>query len=172
MNEPLINQPTMTQAVEQFLYHEANLIDDQDFEAWIELFTKDALYWVPANEAQMDPTQHVSIVYDTREDIKDRLWRLGSGIAHAQEPASKTIHQISNVIVNSDSQNDDVSVRCHLVIYEYRHNHHLRSMDVVAQYPARCEYQLRPTGGSYQIALRKINLLAANGALGNMGFII
>ena len=31
---------------------------------------------------------------------------------------------------------------------------------------------LRPTGGSYQIALRKINLLAANGALGNMGFII
>ena len=33
--------------VEQFLYHEARLLDEQRLEEWLELFTDDATYWVP-----------------------------------------------------------------------------------------------------------------------------
>ena len=171
-----MNSPTESlshlQSIEQFLFHEANLIDDHNFEAWLDLFADDALYWVPANEDDMDPAIHVSIVHDTKEELKDRIWRLGSGAAYAQEPASKTMHQLSNLVVTQQDPNGELTVRCNLVIHDYRHNHHLLSMDTVVQYPARCEYRLRPAGDSYQIVLRKINLLAANGTLGNMGFII
>lgn len=167
-----MSQSALLQNVEQFLFNEANLIDDRNFEAWLDLFAEDALYWVPANDDKMDPTQHVSIVYDTKEGLKDRIWRLGSGAAYAQEPPSKTMHQLSNIQVAQDPQTKQITARCHLNIYEYRHNHHLLSMDTVMQYPARCEYRLQPAGDSYQIALRRIDLIAANGVLGNMGFII
>ncbi|MBL4622191.1 MAG: aromatic-ring-hydroxylating dioxygenase subunit beta [Immundisolibacteraceae bacterium] len=164
--------PSLLNRVEQFLFHEANLIDDRNFDAWLNLFTEDALYWVPSNDANIDPSLHVSIVHDTKEELNDRIWRLGSGAAYAQEPASKTIHQLANIQVDAAEQNNEIIVRCHLVIYEYRHNHHLLSMDTVMQYPARCEYRLKPSAESFQIVLRKINLIAANGVLGNMGFII
>ena len=164
---------TLLTAVEQFLFHEANLIDDHDFDTWLELFTDEALYWVPSNEPDMDPAVHVSIVHDTKEELKDRIWRLGTGAAYAQEPASKTMHQLANIQVDQDQQSNEVVVRCHLVIYEYRHNHHLLSMDTVMQYPARCEYRLLPDDNmGFKIQLRKVELIAANGVLGNMGFII
>ena len=167
-----MTEATLLTRVEQFLFNEANLIDDKDFDDWLDLFTEDALYWVPSNEADIDPALHVSIVHDTKEELKDRIWRLGSGAAYAQEPASKTMHQLANIQVKKNGENDFITARCHLVIYEYRHNHHLLSMDTVMQYPARCEYQLQPVGDSFKIVLRKIDLIAANGILGNMGFII
>lgn len=167
-----MTEATLLTRIEQFLFNEANLIDDKNFEAWLDLFTEDALYWIPSNEPNIDPALHVSIVHDTKEELKDRIWRLGSGAAYAQEPASKTMHQLANIQVEQNGDREDIRVSCHLVIYEYRHNHHLLSMDTVMQYPARCEYRLLPTGDSFQIVLRKIDLIAANGILGNMGFII
>ena len=159
------------QSVEQFLYYEANLIDDRDFEAWVSLFTEDGIYWVPSNNDDMDPSKHVSIIYDNLEGIKDRVWRLGSGLAFAQEPASKTMHQLSNISVEEETDGE-VKVRSNVVIYDYRDNHHLRSMDAIVQYPARCQYLLRKSGDSYQIALKKVNLINSNGAMGNVAFIL
>ena len=40
---------------EQFLYHEARLLDLQRYEEWLELFTPDASYWVPLEQGQRDP---------------------------------------------------------------------------------------------------------------------
>ena len=168
-----MTEPSLLTRVEQFLFHESNLIDDRDFDDWLTLFTEDALYWVPSNEPDIDPAVHVSIIHDSKEELKDRIWRLGSGAAYAQEPASKTMHQLANIQVKQHQQSNEIVVRCHMVIYEYRHNHHLLSMDTVMQYPARCEYRLLPDDDtSFKIQLRKIDLIAANGVLGNMGFII
>ncbi|MGH9034150.1 MAG: aromatic-ring-hydroxylating dioxygenase subunit beta, partial [Acidimicrobiia bacterium] len=33
--------------IEQFLYHEANLLDEREFQDWLELFTDDIHYWMP-----------------------------------------------------------------------------------------------------------------------------
>lgn len=71
-------------AVEKFLYHEANLLDDRDFESWIALFADDGLYWVPSNSADRDPNQRVSIFYENVEGLKDRVWCLGPGMGFAQ----------------------------------------------------------------------------------------
>jgi len=52
--------------VEQFLYHEARLLDTQQYEAWLELFTDDATYWVPLERGQKDPFETSSIIHDDR----------------------------------------------------------------------------------------------------------
>src|SRR5258708_13006502 len=42
---------------EQFLFHEARLLDTQRYEEWLQLFTEDATYWVPPEQGQKDPYQ-------------------------------------------------------------------------------------------------------------------
>ena len=75
--------------IEQFLYHEARLLDAGQFEAWFALFTEDAVYWVPAGRDDIDPTRHVSIIYDDHARLQKRIARLYSGHAYAQDPASE-----------------------------------------------------------------------------------
>ena len=53
-------------AIESFLYREASYLDRPDLDSWIELYTEDAYYWIPATENQVDPINHVSHIYDDR----------------------------------------------------------------------------------------------------------
>ena len=52
--------------VEQFLYHEARLLDSRQFDAWLDLFTEDAVYWVPLERDQADGIETSSIIHDDR----------------------------------------------------------------------------------------------------------
>ena len=37
----------LKQEVEEFLYHEAELLDERRYEAWLELLADDVRYWMP-----------------------------------------------------------------------------------------------------------------------------
>jgi len=41
--------------IEQFLYHEAWLLDHGRLDEWLGLFTDDAMYWIPLEANQADP---------------------------------------------------------------------------------------------------------------------
>src|SRR2546422_8314281 len=69
--------------VEQFLYHEARLLDTQQYEAWLELFTDDATYWVPLEREQKDPFETSSIIHDDRT-------LLGLRVKQARHPDRKS----------------------------------------------------------------------------------
>ena len=73
-------------AVEAFLYHEARLADENRYDEWFALWTEDVCYWVPVNVDDYDPDEHVSILYDNRDRLQDRIDRLKSGGAWSQEP--------------------------------------------------------------------------------------
>ena len=60
--------------------------DDNAYDAWLDLYADDALYWVPCNADDVNPTRQISIYYDNRERLEERITRLKSGAAHAQEP--------------------------------------------------------------------------------------
>src|ERR1700761_8481122 len=83
-------------AVEDFLYMEARLLDNRQFEEWMDLFTDDAVYWVPAGRDDIDPSRHVSIIHDDKAAIAKRIKRLRSGFAYAQDPPSPVPRLISN----------------------------------------------------------------------------
>ena len=58
--------------IENFLYREARLLDTRKFEEWFDLFTDDAIYWVPAGRDDIDPTRHVSIIHDDKAAMATR----------------------------------------------------------------------------------------------------
>jgi benzoate/toluate 1,2-dioxygenase beta subunit len=84
-------------ACEQFLLHEARLLDDGKFDDWLKLFTPDAWYWVPSEPNQIDPIETVSLIYDDRRLLETRVRRLASPRMYSQEPRSRTSRIVGNV---------------------------------------------------------------------------
>src|ERR1700720_119149 len=82
---------------EQFLVHEARLLDEAKFDDWLALFTADAWYWVPSEPGQKNPFDTVSLIYDDRRLLETRVRRLSSPRMYSQEPRSRTSRIIANV---------------------------------------------------------------------------
>jgi benzoate/toluate 1,2-dioxygenase subunit beta len=87
----------MSDPVERFLYREARLMDEHRYKEWLALWTADGVYWVPCNEDDIDPKRHVSIIYDDRERLEQRIDRLASGAVLAQDPKPRMRRVLSNI---------------------------------------------------------------------------
>src|SRR5688572_8959212 len=82
--------PLTVHECEQFLVHEAALLDEARFDDWLDLFTEDARYWVPSEPNQASPYDTVSLIYDDRRLLETRVRRLASPQIYSQEPRSRT----------------------------------------------------------------------------------
>src|SRR6202035_4256260 len=71
-------------------YYEARLIDEHQYNEWLSLWTEDALYWIPCNSDDADPARQAMIIYDNRDRLEERILRLTSTAAWAQQPRSRT----------------------------------------------------------------------------------
>jgi hypothetical protein len=83
---------------ERFLVAEARLLDERRFEEWEALFTDDAVYWVPM-DPDRDPADTVSIIYDDRKRLHERVYRLTRTPVLDQNPPSRTVRFVANVEV-------------------------------------------------------------------------
>ena len=89
--------------IEDFLYYEARLLDDRQFEEWLECYREDAEYWMPAWDVDdtltQDPQQEISLIYyPTRAGLEDRVFRIRTERSSATSiPEPRTNHNITNV---------------------------------------------------------------------------
>ncbi len=151
-------------AVENFLYREARLMDQHAYDEWLALWTDDALYWVPCNEDDFDPERHVSIVYENRARLEDRIARLKSGAAYAQDPKSRLSRVVSNVEVESGNDAE-------IVVHSTFNLTALRR-DRTDIFAGRAIHKLRPVGDSFKIALKKVILISNDVVIRNLTFLI
>jgi ethylbenzene dioxygenase beta subunit len=148
--------------VQQFLFHEARILDAGDYEAWLALLADDIHYWMPVIENRMrgDPKgtygpDRVALFDDNRTDLSRRVARFMSSAAWAENPATRHVHVISNVEVEQGDH--DGEVIAHSVFVNYR-NRGERDQDVLM---GRRRDVLRRNGDSWVIAKRRV-LLAQN----------
>lgn len=106
-------------AIVALLMHEADLLDERALEAWLGLFTQDALYWVPADHGDSDPLRRVSLFYDDRSIMEDRVWRLGHPKMFSQNPPARQVRVLSTPMVEACGP-DTMSVRTKFVMFEHR----------------------------------------------------
>jgi benzoate/toluate 1,2-dioxygenase subunit beta len=156
--------PVERQKVENFLYREARLMDEHAYDEWLALWTDDALYWVPCNEDDIDPERHVSIVYENRARLEDRIARLKSGAAYAQDPKSRLSRIVSNVEIE-DKNEVEVMVHSTFNVTTLRRGR----MDIFA---GRAVHKLRPEGDSFKIAYKKVLLINNDVVIHNLTFLI
>ena len=143
--------------VAQFLYHEARLLDTGQLEAWLDLFTEDAIYWVPLERDQKEAAETSSIIHDDRTLLELRVKQALHPRAHARLPLARTVHEVGNVMVLGD-QNGELRVGSTLQLIEWRHERQ-------RLWGALVEHRLRRAGGGFRIAHKRVDLVNSEGEL-------
>jgi benzoate/toluate 1,2-dioxygenase beta subunit len=143
--------------VEQFLYHEARLLDTGQLEAWIELFTDDATYWLPLERDQKDALETSSIIHDDRTLLELRVKQARHPRAHARLPLARTVHNVGNVQVLSE-KDSEIRVASTLHLVEWR-------QEKQRVWGALVEHRLRRAGESFKIAHKRVDLVNSEGEL-------
>ncbi|WP_179404944.1 benzoate 1,2-dioxygenase small subunit [Burkholderia guangdongensis] len=114
------------QAIAAFLYHEARLLDDRDWDAWLECYAPTAEFWMPAwdddDTLTQDPQREISLIYyPNRNGLEDRVFRIKTERSSASLPEPRTSHNISNVEVLTE-EGGELTVRFnwHTLSYRYK----------------------------------------------------
>jgi p-cumate 2,3-dioxygenase subunit beta len=99
--------------VEDFLFNEADLLDQWRLPEWLTLFTDDAKYEVPCTDLPADASSETNLFYiaDDRTRLGERVKRLMKRTAHAEFPHSKTSRIVGNVRIQT-RQAGEIEVSC------------------------------------------------------------
>ena len=164
----------VTREVEQFLYREARMLDERRFHEWLALLTDDVRYWMAGRSnrypksskaiAILDPDRYVeddltkedelAILDETKQTLSQRVARLDTGMAWAEDPPSRTRHLITNIEVEPGDAASEVKVYSNFMVY--------RSRSETEQdfYVGARRDVLRRVDGAWKIARRKLTLAA------------
>jgi p-cumate 2,3-dioxygenase beta subunit len=157
----------MTRAeAEDFLYHEAALLDAWKLDAWLALLTEDVRYLVPSNDVQGgDPAKTLYLIADDHARVKGRVARLKDPMAHVEFPHSRTRRIVTNVRV--EPVDAEYNVHANFVVHRFRRG------GQATQFVGRYNYRIRLSNGGPRIAVREAILDAEElGALGAVSFIL
>jgi 3-phenylpropionate/cinnamic acid dioxygenase small subunit len=120
--------PQLQQEVEQFLYHEAAMLDNREFNEWYELLADDIHYYMPTRytrdrreaSTELSEADEVAMFDEDKESMGLRIRRLGTGMAWAEEPPSRTRHMVSNVQIHNTDVQDEYEIDCCFMVYRNR----------------------------------------------------
>ncbi len=137
--------------IEDFLYHEAALIDEWRTDEWQALFTEDAEYLIPPSEnPDADKNTALFIINDDFHRLQQRAVRLSKRTAHAEFPHSSVRHMISNVrIVAQDAR--EVEVHFNQVVYRCKRQ-------ITDTYVCYVRQRLVKNGDSFKIRSKRVML--------------
>ena len=104
--------------IEDFLYLEADLLDDWKIQEWFALFAEGATYEIPptGESDEHDPAASLFYIADDYARLRERVVRLTKKEAHSEFPRSRQRHMLSNVRITGLA--DGVAdVTCNFVTY-------------------------------------------------------
>lgn len=153
--------------VADFIYRECQLADEGRWDEWEELLADDMHYWVPVNPEDADPDRDVSIINDNRSRLATRLRQLRTGTRHSQAPRSAMRRMISNLVVERHDQ-QLFRVEGNFVVYEFQN----QSTGTLNVWPGRVRYHLRQVEDSFEIVLKRVELVMAGAPIPTLAFII
>ncbi|MCX2932337.1 aromatic-ring-hydroxylating dioxygenase subunit beta [Mycobacterium sp. CVI_P3] len=138
--------------IEDFLYHEAALLDSWDLDGWLELYEPDAKYEVPCNDKiDADPDRDLLLIDDDHRRMQARVERLNNRRAHREYPHSRTNHQVFNVQFEPAQGSTEIAVTALFTVWRFR-------AGKSSVYVGRYHYRLRLTGAGFRIAYKRVNL--------------
>jgi 3-phenylpropionate/cinnamic acid dioxygenase small subunit len=139
--------------VEQFLYRQSELLDTKQWQAWIDLFADDGVYWMPADPAHKHWDGVPSIFAEDKKLMSVRMKRVLHPDAWSQRPLWGTNHVVGNVIIES-YEAGEVIVRSRFHMMELRR-------DDVRHFAGAYRHHLKKTADGYRIKLQRVDMTNA-----------
>jgi 3-phenylpropionate/cinnamic acid dioxygenase small subunit len=140
--------------VEQLLYRQSELLDTKQWQAWIDLFADDGVYWMPADPAHKHWDGVPSIFAEDKSLMIVRMKRVLHPDAWSQRPLWGTNHVVSNVILEKNPAADEIVVRSRFHMMELRR-------DDVRHFAGAYRHHLKKTADGYRIKLQRVDMTNA-----------
>lgn len=153
---------------ERFLKREAHLLDEQRYQEWLDLYDKDAWYWVPIDPQAEDRRYASAHINDDYLLMQVRVERLEQETAYTEHPPSRGV-RIANLvdIESSQRETEEFISLSKLLLYDYRVRQ-FRDNDQ-STFGATVRHGLRRTEDGLRIAWKRVDLVQAEAALTAMG---
>ncbi|MFZ5932287.1 MAG: 3-phenylpropionate/cinnamic acid dioxygenase subunit beta [Pseudomonadota bacterium] len=164
--ETAIDALLLQREIEAFYYHEAELLDDRNFEAWLDLLTDDIVYFMPLRrnvkygsqaEAENSIQGTDAAWFDEgKHTLSQRVAQIKTGIHWAEEPLSRVRHLVTNVqithSVSGANGAEDLVVKSRFLVYRNRID------DETDIFVGQRTDRLRHVNGGWKVARRDILL--------------
>jgi benzoate/toluate 1,2-dioxygenase beta subunit len=160
-----VSDPAEREHFRMLLEREARLLDQLRYEDWLALFAPECIYWVPATPNAGDPRREVAVMFDDRRRLEDRIYRLRTGFAWSQAPASRTVRLITNVEVFATEQAANRMVRSNFLISEFWG-------DETRLLSGWSGHRFVQRDGRWEIEAKQVNLLECDQSIRNPSIIL
>ncbi len=132
---------------------EATLLDRHLWDDWIDLYTEDAVYWVPSwvneEETTDDPELQLNLIYlRNRGGLEDRVFRIESRDSYASVPLDRTVHLVGNIVVGEENDGE-VEATASCLVHSYGKKGGLTRGSLY-------DFRLRRVNGALRICRKKI----------------
>ena len=150
--------------IEDFFFAEADLLDEREYDKWLDLLTEDIVYWMPMRknvsykdrDTDITAENDIAWFHDDKDTLRKRVKQIQTGIHWADEPVSRVSHLITNVRlaapISSLEEGEKTVTKCRFIVYRNRVE------DETDFFVGRREDTLVRAGGELKIARRKIIL--------------
>ena len=129
INEKALERLLLRSEVSDFLYREADLLDERRYEEWLDMLAEDYRYSVPLrmnvhfdDVDELETTRAGSEICwfdEGKETVGQRVQQLMTGKHWAEEPVSRVSHLVSNIRLES-VELPEVEVSCRFLVYRNR----------------------------------------------------
>ncbi len=147
------------------LEREARLLDQLRYDDWLAMYTPECIYWVPSTPAAGDPRREISVMFDDRRRLEDRIYRMRTGFAWSQAPASRTVRLITNVEVFATARDDVRMLRSNFLISEFWG-------DETRVLTGWAGHRVVQQGSAWKIQAKQINLIECDQCIRNPSIIL
>ena len=161
----IVTDAGVRDACRRLLEREARLLDQLRYEDWLAMYASECVYWVPSTPSAGDPRREISIMFDDRRRLEDRVYRLRTGFAWSQAPASRTVRLITNVEVFTTAREDVRMLRSNFLISEFWDG----ETRILTGWAG---YRLLGDGDGWKIQAKQVNLIDCDQCIRNPSIIL
>jgi 3-phenylpropionate/cinnamic acid dioxygenase small subunit len=162
VTEPARHDEMVRREVEEFLYLEAQLLDEQRYDAWLELWAPGELsYWLPMRHGETDRSR-LSIICDDRGMLEKRIERLLDDWVLIQEPRSRMNRIVGNIRMVSTGV--PLEVRSVVSLVEFRRNQYI-------PWSATQLHRFERIDGGLRLREKRVDLINADAEIRAVAFL-
>ena len=149
----------------RLLEREARFLDQLRYDDWLAMYAAECVYWVPSTPKAGNPRREIAVMFDDRRRLEDRIYRMRTGFAWSQAPASRTVRLVTNVEVFSTVRDDARMLRSNFLISEFWGDETRQLTGWAAHRVVR-----DPTG--WKIQTKQVNLIECDQPIRNPSIIL
>ena len=153
---------TLLNEVSQFLFEEAQLLDERRFRDWLTLFHPQGFYWVPSSPHQQVREGELSIIDEGQAGMLIRIERLEHRAAYTEQPVRRTCRTVANIVIVEESSRA-LTVRSKLTLHDYRVCDF--GTDEARVFCGTQTHGLDRSGDSFAITSKRFDLISSESSL-------